>query len=122
MQMGKIKMQVADQGNNKTRANTDDPLEGESKPTRKQRARLGGAAAWEPSRPLSGNEKREGIHWAKVVALNFRYSIIATYFGVGGEYLQNYLNEACFKFNRRISLDRIFDQLLVASLVHWRNE
>jgi len=34
----------------------------------------------------------------------------------GQDYLQNYLNEYCYKYNRRYFGERIFDRLLIACI------
>ena len=40
------------------------------------------------------------------------------YHGVKPEFLQEYLNEFCYKFNRRYFGDKLFDRLMVASITY----
>lgn len=43
------------------------------------------------------------------------------YHDIKPEYLQNYLNEFCYKFNRRYFGENLFDRLLVAA-VSYKNQ
>ena len=38
------------------------------------------------------------------------------YHGIKDEFLQEYLNEFCYKFNRRYFGDRVFDRLIIAAI------
>lgn len=38
------------------------------------------------------------------------------YHGIKDEFLQEYLNEFCYKFNRRYFGDRVFDRLIIAAV------
>ena len=38
------------------------------------------------------------------------------YHGVKGKYLQRYLDEFCYKFNRKYFGDRLFDRLMVCAV------
>ncbi|MBT7144566.1 MAG: IS1595 family transposase, partial [Bacteroidetes bacterium] len=35
---------------------------------------------------------------------------------IGKDYLQNYLDEFCYKYNRRYFGDKLFDRLLIACI------
>jgi hypothetical protein len=57
--------------------------------------------------------KKQGVHTA---ICNFRKILLGIHHGVKSEYLQNYLNEFCYKFNRRYFNPNIFDRLIIASI------
>lgn len=59
-------------------------------------------------------DKKEGI-----VAENAVLGILGIHYGVSATYLQNYLNEFCFKLNRRHRRFSIFDELIAATTSHW---
>lgn len=43
----------------------------------------------------------EWLPWVHIVISNFKRFILGTFHGVSGKYLQEYLNEFCYRFNRR---------------------
>ena len=47
---------------------------------------------------------------------NLRAFVIGTYHGLGEKHLQQYLDEFCYRFNRRRHHDELFDRLLRACL------
>lgn len=47
---------------------------------------------------------------------NLRAFVLGTYHGLGEKYLQQYLDEFCYRFNRRKHHDELFDRLLLACL------
>lgn len=47
---------------------------------------------------------------------NLRAFVMGTYHGLGEKHLQQYLNEFCYRFNRRKHHDELFDRLLRACL------
>jgi len=47
---------------------------------------------------------------------NLRAFVLGTYHGLGEKYLQQYLDEFCYRFNRRRHHDELFDRLLLACL------
>lgn len=53
--------------------------------------------------------------WVHVAISNFRKILIGIHHGVKSKYLQNYLNEFCFKFNRRYYNENLFDNLMYNS-------
>lgn len=66
------------------------------------------------------NRKRNSIvPWMQRIVGNAQALIRATYHGVSGRYLQNYLSEFSYKLNRRHHEFAIFDRLVVASTHHW---
>lgn len=56
--------------------------------------------------------------WVHIVISNAKRLILGIHHNVRSTYLQNYLNEFCWKFNRRYQLQKQFDWLLHASLQH----
>jgi transposase-like protein len=64
---------------------------------------------------INGNP--EHLKWLHRVAGNAKAFIPGTYHGLGKKHLRAYLNEFCFRFNRRIFLGQIFNRLLNACMV-----
>jgi hypothetical protein len=44
--------------------------------------------------------------------------LLDIYHDIKPEYLQNYLNEFCYKFNRRYFGENLFDRLMIASVTY----
>jgi len=55
--------------------------------------------------------------WVHILAENVKAFIEGTYHGIGQKHLQSYLDEFCYRFNRRFLGDQIFDRLLKATLL-----
>jgi len=53
-----------------------------------------------------------------ILISNLKMWLRGTYHALPQKYLQNYLNEFVFRFNRRWRLDAIFDSLLVRCVTH----
>ncbi|KAA6334326.1 hypothetical protein EZS27_017339 [termite gut metagenome] len=49
---------------------------------------------------------------------NAKRLLLNIYHDVKPEYLQNYLNEFCYKFNRRYFGEKLFDRLMIASVTY----
>ena len=64
------------------------------------------------SRMNTQKDVDENLPWVHVMISNAKSMLLDTYHGIKAEYLQDYLNEFCHKFNRRSLSDRIFDRLL----------
>jgi len=47
-----------------------------------------------------------------IVISNLKSFVLGTYHGLGNEYLQSYLDEFCYRFNRRKMHDSLFNRLL----------
>jgi transposase-like protein len=56
------------------------------------------------------------LKWIHVIISNAKAFIIGTYHGLGKDYLQVYLNEFCYRFNRRFFPDQLFGRLLNACI------
>jgi hypothetical protein len=61
------------------------------------------------------------LPWVHIVISNAKRMLLNTFHDVKPEYLQSYLNEFCYKFNRRYWGELQFDRLLVAG-VAYKNE
>jgi len=54
------------------------------------------------------------LHWVHIVISNAKAFINGTYHGLGCKHLQKYLDEYCYRFNRRFWENQLFDRLLSA--------
>lgn len=54
------------------------------------------------------------LFWIHVLISNMKSFILGTYHGIKGDYLQLYLDEFSYRFNRRFSHCNIFERLIVA--------
>ena len=60
--------------------------------------------------------------WVHSAIGNAKKVLLGVHHSIGEGFLQNYLNEFCYKFNRRYMGDNLFDRLLVASVsLNWKN-
>ena len=55
------------------------------------------------------------LHWLHILIGNAKSFVSGTFHGLKKKYLQQYLNEFCYRFNRRYFAGSIFDRLVVAS-------
>lgn len=63
------------------------------------------------------NESRSQVlPWVHTAISNAKRLFLGVHHNVSKEYLQNYLNEFCYKFNRRYFGEHLFDRLLIASI------
>lgn len=56
------------------------------------------------------------LPWVHIAISNAKRLLLDIHHRIDDDFLQNYLNEYCFKFNRRYFGDSLFDRLLVASV------
>ena len=63
----------------------------------------------------------EILPWVHIAISNAKRQLINTFHDIKPEFLQNYLDEFCYKFNRRYHGDALFNRLLVAC-VSYKNE
>ena len=54
------------------------------------------------------------LHWLHIIISNAKAFIDGTYHGLDKKHLQRYLNEFCYRFNRRWSVNGLFSRLLFA--------
>jgi len=67
------------------------------------------------------NEVGEKLPWVHIAISNAKRQLLNSYHNVKPEFLQAYLDEFCYKFNRRYMREALFGRLLVAS-VSYKNE
>ena len=56
------------------------------------------------------------LPWVHIAISNAKRLLLDIHHAISPEHLQSYLNEFCYKFNRRYFGDRLFDRLLIASV------
>jgi len=54
------------------------------------------------------------LHWVHIIISNAKAFIIGTFHGLGKKHIQSYLDEFCYRFNRRQHEAELFDRLLLA--------
>lgn len=54
--------------------------------------------------------------WVHTAISNSKKMFLGIFHRIDSPYMQNYLNEFCYKFNRRYFKDKIFDRLVIASI------
>lgn len=64
---------------------------------------------------LTQQEIDKVLPWVHTVIANAKMQLADTYHGTKTEFLQDYLNEFCYKFNRRYFGEGLFDRLLEIS-------
>ena len=60
----------------------------------------------------------EWLPWVHIVISNFKRFILGTYHGVSSRHMQEYINEFCYRFNRRQWEFQIPSRLLAACATH----
>lgn len=62
------------------------------------------------------------LKWVHIAIANAKRTLLGIYHRINGEYLQAYLDEFCYKLNRRYFGENLFDRLLIASINgNWQN-
>ena len=61
-------------------------------------------------------EASKMLPWVHTMISNAKRGLLGIHHSIGKEYLQNYLNEFCYKLNRRNFKTDLFDRLMVASI------
>jgi hypothetical protein len=56
------------------------------------------------------------LPWVHIAISNAKKICLGVHHSINRKYMQNYLNEYCYKFNRRYFGDKLFDRLMVASV------
>lgn len=56
------------------------------------------------------------LKWVHITISNAKRNLLGNYHKIKGKYLQLYLNEFCYKLNRRYFGDKIFDRLVIANI------
>lgn len=65
---------------------------------------------------VPGKDAPKVLPWVHVAISNAKSLFTDMYHGVKDEFLQEYLNEFCYKFNRMHFGERLFDRLVIASI------
>lgn len=63
----------------------------------------------------------EILPWVHIAISNAKRQLLNTFHDIKPEYLQSYLDEFCYKFNRRYFGEALFNRLLVASVSYKNN-
>ena len=64
--------------------------------------------------PKHGAPRYDVLKWVNILVSNAKAFILGTYHGVQKKHLQRYLDEFCYRFNRRFWPGQAFDRLLLA--------
>ena len=56
--------------------------------------------------------------WVHIAIGNLKTFLLGTFHGVSGQYLQEYLDEFCYRFNRRKMEREIPNRLLNLAIIH----
>ena len=68
------------------------------------------------SRVIDPKDIGKVLPWVHIAIANAKTTIAGIYHGLKAEFLQGYLSEFCYKFNRRYFGERLFDRLMVAAV------
>ena len=60
----------------------------------------------------------EILPWVHIAISNAKRLLLNTFHDIKPEFLQNYLDEFCYKFNRRYHGEALFNRLLVACVTY----
>jgi hypothetical protein len=60
------------------------------------------------------------LQWVHIAISNAKRTLLGIYHKIKGKYLQLYLDEFCYKLNRRYFGERLFDRLVVAVAGNYR--
>jgi hypothetical protein len=64
----------------------------------------------------------KNLPWVHIAISNAKRTLLGIYHKINGKYLQSYLDEFCYKLNRRYFGERLFDRLAIAmSDNYWYN-
>jgi hypothetical protein len=58
----------------------------------------------------------KNLPWVHIAISNAKKMCLGIHHSIKRDYMQNYLNEFCYKFNRRYFGESLFDRLLVAAV------
>lgn len=63
---------------------------------------------------LAGKVGEKLLHWTHIIISNAKAFVTGTFHGLDEKHLQQYLDEFCYRFNRRHREAELFDRLLLA--------
>jgi len=58
----------------------------------------------------------ETLKWVHITISNAKRNLLGNYHKIKGKYLQSYLDEFCYKLNRRYFGEKLFDRLVIANI------
>ena len=67
---------------------------------------------------LEPEEVGKVLPWVHLAISNAKRLLLNIYHDISPKYLQSYLSEFCFKFNRRYFGEALFDRLVIAALTY----
>jgi ISXO2-like transposase domain len=70
------------------------------------------------SQVIPPQETHKWLPWVHIAIANLKRFLLGTYHGVSGFHLQEYLDEFCYRFNRRWCELEMPNRLLPACLIH----
>jgi transposase-like protein len=82
--------------------------------------RIKEVAAKHDQRVVIPSQASKVLPWVHVMISNAKRNLLGTYHKTKNVYLQNYLNEFCYKTNRRLFHADLFEHLLLASVQYTR--
>lgn len=62
------------------------------------------------------------LKWVHIAISNAKRTLLGIYHKIKGKYLQNYLDEFCYKLNRRYFGESLFDRLVIAVSHQYRHK
>lgn len=63
---------------------------------------------------VKGKKAHEVLTWTHILISNAKSFLLGTFHGIGKKHLQAYLDEFCYRFNRRTWEHQLFDRLVTA--------
>lgn len=73
-------------------------------------------------RAVSPKESGNYLPWVHTMIANAKRTLLGTHHMVSDKYIQGYLDEFCYKVNRRYYGEKLFDRLLIASVsINYKN-
>jgi CRISPR/Cas system-associated protein endoribonuclease Cas2 len=61
---------------------------------------------------------RTTLKWVHVTISNAKRNLLGVYHMMNGQYLQNYLNEFCYRLNRRYFGENLFSRIVIACIAN----
>lgn len=81
-------------------------------------AKIKDAVAQHVQKVIPPKEASKELPWVHTIISNAKRKFSATYFQIHAQYFQNYLNEFCFKVNRRFFGEKLFDRILHSAILY----
>ncbi len=63
---------------------------------------------------IPSKQAHEKLPWVHATISNAKRQFLGVHHSIGKDYLQNYLNEFCYKLNRRTFKEDLFDRMIIA--------